>query len=117
MSLLPTDRSHIKKSSKHMSMQGVAVTKMDELMNYTTTWVNELQATSRQIKHTGSLAGQAKTETLCSGQSEVFKDRVEFNPPSTQTAGLLPLSSLRHDGEWKETITSTIVMGLSFTVH
>ena len=31
---------------KFMSMQGVAVTKMDEIMQYTTTWVNELQANS-----------------------------------------------------------------------
>ena len=31
---------------KHMSMQGVAVTRMDELMAYTTTWVNELQSNS-----------------------------------------------------------------------
>ena len=29
-----------------MSMQGVAVPRLDDLMNYMITWVNELQATS-----------------------------------------------------------------------
>ena len=35
---------------KQMSMQGVAVTKMDKLMTYMTTWINELQATTKADK-------------------------------------------------------------------
>ena len=31
---------------KNMFMQGVAVPRLDDLMNYMITWVNELQATS-----------------------------------------------------------------------
>lgn len=91
---------------KHMSMQGVAVTKMDELMNYTTTWVNELQATStadqahRQFGWTNE-----DGDSFVLGNQEVFKDRVEFNPPSTQTAGLFASFEPRGTMEkWKETI-------------
>ena len=91
---------------RYMSMKGVAVTKMDELMTYTTTWVNELQANStadeahRQFGWTGE-----ECTSFVLGNQEIFKDRVEFNPPSTQTAGLFasfePKGTLE---EWKEAI-------------
>ena len=91
---------------KHMSMQGVAVTKMDELMTYTTTWVNELQASStadqahRQFGWTDE-----DGSSFVLGNQEVFKDKVEFNPPSTQTAGLFASFEPRGTMEkWKETI-------------
>ena len=91
---------------KYMSMQGVAVTKMDELMQYTTTWVNELQANSvadqahRQFGWTGE-----DCESFILGNQEIFKDKVEFNPPSTQTAGLFPSFEPRGTMEdWKKAI-------------
>ncbi|MDB4273869.1 DUF927 domain-containing protein [Algibacter sp.] len=91
---------------KQMSMQGVAVTKMDEIMQYTTTWVNELQANSvadqahRQFGWTDD-AGSS----FVLGNQTIFKDRVEFNPPSTQTAGLFPLFTPSGTfEEWKEMI-------------
>ena len=76
---------------KQMAMQGVAVTKIDDLMHYTTTWVNELQATNmadkayRQFGWTNDNA-----EVFILGNQKIFKDRVEFNPPSAQTAGMFP---------------------------
>ena len=91
---------------KQMSMQGVAVTKMDEIMQYTTTWVNELQANSvadqahRQFGWTGD-----ECESFILGNQEIYKDKVDFNPPSTQTAGLF--SAFEPKGtmeEWKKTI-------------
>ena len=91
---------------KYMSMQGVAVTRMDELMQYTTTWVNELQANSvadqahRQFGWTGE-----DCESFILGNQEIFKDKVEFNPPSTQTAGLFPSFEPRGTMEdWKKAI-------------
>ena len=91
---------------KYMSMQGVAVTRMDALMQYTTTWVNELQANSvadqahRQFGWTGE-----DCESFILGNQEIFKDKVEFNPPSTQTAGLLPSFEPRGTMEdWKKAI-------------
>lgn len=89
---------------KQMSMQGVAVTKMDEIMQYTTTWVNELQANSvadqahRQFGWTDD-----KGSSFVLGNQTIYKDRVEFNPPSTQTAGLFPLFTPSGTfEEWKE---------------
>ena len=91
---------------KFMSMQGVAVTKMDEIMQYTTTWVNELQANSvadqahRQFGWTDEDCG-----SFVLGNQEIFKDKVEFNPPSTQTAGLFPSFEPRGTmEEWKKAI-------------
>jgi len=91
---------------KFMSMQGVAVTKMDEIMQYTTTWVNDLQANSvadqahRQFGWTGD-----ECESFILGNQEIFKDKVEFNPPSTQTAGLFPSFEPRGTmEEWKKAI-------------
>jgi len=76
---------------KHMSMRGVAVSKMDEIMQYTTTWVNELQATvvadeaHRQFGWTSD-----KMESFIVGNQEVFGDRISFNPPASTTVAMFP---------------------------
>lgn len=70
---------------KQMSMYGVAVSKMDEIMHYTTTWVNELQANSvadEAHKQFGWTDDQCKSFIL--GNQEIFGDRVEFNPRQTR---------------------------------
>jgi len=91
---------------KHMSMYGVAVGKMDEIMHYTTTWVNELQANSmadEAHKQFGWTDDDCKSFIL--GNQEIFGGRVEFNPPSNQTVGLFPAFEPRGTlEEWKETI-------------
>ena len=75
---------------KQMSMHGVAVSRMDELMVYMTTWVNELQATGaatearRQFGWTGD-----DFKSFVLGDQEIFAERISDNPPSTPTAGLL----------------------------
>ena len=80
---------------KQMSMHGVAVSKrggMDEIMQYTTTWVNELQANSpadEAHKQFGWTDDECSSFIL--GNEEIFKDRVEFNPPSNQTVSLFPV--------------------------
>ena len=76
---------------KNMSMQGVAVSKMDELMNYTTTWVNELQATTVADKAHRQFGWTSKEmKSFVMGNREIFGDRIEFNPPATTTAALFP---------------------------
>ncbi len=91
---------------KQMSMYGVAVSKMDEIMHYTTTWVNELQANSvadEAHKQFGWTDDQCKSFIL--DNQEIFGDRVEFNPPSNQTMGLFPAFEPKGTlEEWKETI-------------
>ena len=76
---------------KHMSMHGVAVSKMDELMHYTTTWVNELQASTMADKAHRQFGWTSKDmESFVLGNREIFADRIEFNPPSTTTTSLFP---------------------------
>ena len=88
---------------KFMSMQGVAVTKMDEIMQYTTTWVNELQAreTADEAHRQFGWAGK-DMETFILGNQKVYKDRIDFNPPASTTISLFsafdPKGSLE---EWK----------------
>ena len=91
---------------KQMSMQGVAVTRMDDLMQYTTTWVNEMQANSiadEAHRQFGWTSEECKAFVL--GNQEIHADRTELNPPSTPTAGLFP--SFEPKGsleEWKKTV-------------
>jgi len=74
---------------KNMAMHGVAVTRMDELMSYMTTWVNELQATSKATnahKQFGWVGDEFKSFVL--GDQEIFANAIRNNPPSSATAGL-----------------------------
>ena len=76
---------------KLMAMQGVAVTRMDDLMVYMTTWVNELQATStadtahRQFGWVGD-----DYEAFVVGEKEIRANEIRYNPPSTPTAAMIP---------------------------
>jgi len=91
---------------KALSMKGVAVMKMDELMSYTTHWVNELQANGvaeeahRQFGWTSSLM-----DKFVLGGKTYTRRGPEFNPPSGHTASLFgafePMGTL---DAWKENI-------------
>jgi len=71
---------------KHMSMQGVAVTKMDQIMTYTTAWVNELQLRKEaDIAHKQYGWVDSKCEAFIVGREEITKEGVKSNPPSTHT--------------------------------
>ena len=89
---------------KHIASQGVAVTKMDELMTYTTTWINELQANSvaeKAHRQFGWTDGSMTTFIL--GNKKITADAIEFNPPSDQTVGLFPAFEPKGTlEEWKE---------------
>ena len=91
---------------KQMSMRGVAVTKVEELMQYTTTWVNELQATSAADEaHKQFGWTNDKMESFILGNQDIRADRVAFNPPSTQTAGLFPAFEPKGDLQgWMDTV-------------
>jgi len=91
---------------KQMSMHGVAVTKMEELMKYTTDWVNELQANSaadearRQFGWTNN-----NFDSFVLGCTEIHADKISFNPPSTQTASLFPAFEPKGSMQgWKDTL-------------
>ena len=76
---------------KNMSMQGVAVPRLDDLMNYMITWVNELQATSTADTAHRQFGWVDDTCTaFIVGEREVQADEIRHNPPSTPTAALIP---------------------------
>lgn len=91
---------------KYMSMQGIAVSKPDELMQYATTWVNEMQATSMADEaHTQFGWTDDDANSFILGNQEVFADRVEFNPPATGTLSLFPAFEPRGSlTEWRRDI-------------
>ena len=91
---------------KHMSMHGVAVSRTDELMQYTTTWVNELQATSMADKAHRQFGWTSKEmKSFVLGSREIFGDRIEFNPPATTTSALFPSFEPRGTLEgWKDMV-------------
>lgn len=89
---------------KQMSMQGVAVTKMDKLMTYMTTWINELQATTKADKARTQFGWTDDTHlAFVVGNQEISRNGVKANPPSKATAGLMnafkPKGSLE---QWKQ---------------
>tara|TARA_R100000951_G_scaffold29575_3_gene25581 strand:+ start:8601 stop:11369 length:2769 start_codon:yes stop_codon:yes gene_type:complete len=91
---------------KTLSAQGVAVMKMDDLMAYTTTWINELQANGiadeahRQFGWTND-----KHEAFILGNQKILPNSLEFNAPSNQTLSLFPAFEPKGSlDKWKETI-------------
>ena len=88
---------------KAMSKEGVAVTKMDELMTYTTTWVNELQATATADTAHRQFGWTDKTfSSFIVGNTEVRANELRFNPPSSPTAALF--SAFEPSGDMQEWI-------------
>jgi hypothetical protein len=91
---------------KCMAMEGVAVTKVDELMQYTTTWVNELQAnTVAKDSHRQFGWSDDNFTSFILGDKQIFADRIEFNPPAPPTSGLFHAFEPKGTLEgWKETM-------------
>ena len=77
---------------KQMSMQGVAVPRVEELMKYTLDWVNELQSKDeadeahKQFGWVGS-----GFDSFVLGNQHIFENDIDFNPPSSQTLSLFPI--------------------------
>ena len=66
---------------KNMSMQGVAVPRLDDLMNYMITWVNELQATSTADTAHRQFGWVDDTCTaFIVGEREIQADEIRHNP-------------------------------------
>lgn len=89
---------------KVLAAQGVAVTRMDDIMYYAMSWVNKLQISqTADIAHTQFGWTDEKGTSFVIGDSEIFADRVEFNPPSSKTSSMMdafkPQGSLE---EWKK---------------
>jgi hypothetical protein len=98
-----TSREELRKA---LSAQGVAVPRMDEIMNYTLKWVEELQATSvADEAHVQFGWADDTHEAFILGSQTVKKDSIENNPPATQTANYFPHFKPKGTFEdWKEAI-------------
>lgn len=89
---------------KALSAQGVAVMKMDELMSYTTTWINELQSTvTADQAHRQFGWADDKMDSFILGNQKILSSSIAFNAPSTPTMGLFPAFEAKGSLEgWKE---------------
>jgi hypothetical protein len=91
---------------KLLASQGVAVLNVQELMEYTMKWVNELQFTSEADEACRQFGWKDKFhESFVVGNMEIFKDRVDISSPSSATVGLFPIFKTKGTLEkWKETM-------------
>jgi len=91
---------------KLLASQGVAVLNVQELMEYTMKWVNELQFTSEADEACRQFGWKDKShESFVVGNMEIFKDRVDISSPSSATVGLFPIFKTKGTLEkWKETM-------------
>lgn len=89
---------------KHMAMHGVAVVKMDELMTYTTAWVNKLQSeTGASLARRQFGWVDRDLTAFVVGDKEIYADRIEHNPPSNATLRIMPAIQTRGTLEgWKQ---------------
>jgi hypothetical protein len=110
---------------KHMSSNGVAMIRTDELMSYITTWVNHMQFNARaDTAHRQFGWIDDKHEAFVLGDKEIRADRVDHNPPSSATAHLFHAFQPKGTLEaWKEAMNfynrpgmemHQFVIGLSF---
>ena len=91
---------------KCLAMQGVAVLNVNELMEYTMRWVNELQFKAEADEAQRQFGWIDDTGTcFAAGNRLIYADRVEVNAPSGATVGLFPYFQTKGtlDG-WKETM-------------
>jgi len=90
---------------KHVAMHGVAVLNVNDLMEYTMQWVNELQLKTEAEEARRQFGWSDDHESFAVGGALVFKDRVEINAPSGATMGLFPYFQPKGTLEgWKETM-------------
>lgn len=91
---------------KVLSSNGVALVKSDEIMNYITKWVNEMQMVSKaDTAHRQFGWSNDSFESFVLGDKEIRGDRVDHNPPSSATAGLIASGAFDTKGSydvWKE---------------
>ena len=91
---------------KKLYSQGVTLKKMDDLMSYTLSWVDELQATSTADQaHVQFGWVNDKYDSFILGNQNIRPDSIEFNPPANQTIGFFPAFEPKGSLEgWKETL-------------
>ena len=91
---------------KELSKQGVAVPKVDLLLHYITTWINQLQATT-MAENAHRRFGWVGTgyKQFIAGPYDIRPNKVLVNHPSAATAGMVDYFKPKGSIEvWKEVI-------------
>ena len=91
---------------KHLSEKGVAVQKWEEIMHYTTRWVNELQQTE-EASNTHRQFGWTNPQlsSFIVGGLEITSAAFKLNPPANNTVSLFEALEPKGTLEvWKETV-------------
>lgn len=91
---------------KHMSSKGVAIPRVEELMRYTLDWVNELQSKDEADEAHKQFGWTSDGfDSFVLGKQHIFRDDVDFNPPSSQTLGMFPCFEPRGTLEqWRKNV-------------
>jgi len=75
---------------KSMTPQGVMVLNWEILLRYVMAWLDELQASvSADIAHRQFGWTDDDCTSFILGEKEIFADRIDMNPPSSTTAGMM----------------------------
>jgi hypothetical protein len=100
---------------KAMSMQGVLVTKMEDLMAYVATWVNQLQAQSTADESRRQFGWSKDNKSFILGKNEYTANGIQTNHPSPTTARYFPAFEPKGTLEgWKEMVAHFDKEGLEF---
>jgi len=75
---------------KFMSAEGVAAIKMDAIMEYTMTWINELQETTMAPRAHKQFGWTEEHESFVIGDREITPDGYKKNYPSNATQKMIP---------------------------
>ena len=95
------------KFKEALAEKGVSVLWIGELMKYTNTWINELQATTRAKKARNQFGWVSDNgmefQSFILGDKEIRTDEILENPPSVHTGQYFHLFSSKGSlEEWKE---------------
>ena len=89
---------------KNMAAMGVAVLKQDDLQQYMTTWVNELQAKSvADTAHRQYGWSTDECRSFVVGDKEIHPNKISYNPPTVPTMQSYPFFKTKGTLEgWQE---------------
>lgn len=114
--LLPmTSATSKEEFRKELSRQGVAVLKMDDIMGYIASWVNDLQSRSIADDARTQFGWTKDMKSFILGENEYMVDRTGINHPSSATAQFFPAFEPKGTLEgWKEVAAFYNQRGLEF---
>lgn len=88
---------------KAMGMNGIHLLKPEPLMNYVAAWIEKLYVESDPLEARMQFGWTENMKSFVVGGREIFKDRIEENPPSSGTEMYFPIFKQKGTLEgWKD---------------